>query len=77
MINEKLSFQFVTENQVREAIMNLDVTKALRIGNISLGFLKTTVDIHLLFITNSINISIEKCCFKHAEVTSILKKKDD
>ena len=81
MTNEKFSFQLVTEDQVREEIMNLDGSKATPIGDISVDILKSTVDIHLPFITNSINLSIEKGCFpeelKLAEVSPIFKKKDD
>ena len=71
----------MTEDLVREEIMNLDVSKAIPIGGISGDILKSTVDIHLPFITNSINLSIEKGCFpeelKLAEVSPIFKKKDD
>ena len=62
MTNEKFSFQLVTEDQVREEIMNLDGSKATPIGDISVDILKSTVDIHLPFITNRINLSIEKNC---------------
>ena len=71
----------MTEDLVREEIMNLDVSKAIPIGGISGDILKSTVDIHLPFITNSINLSIENGCFpeelKLAEVSPIFKKKDD
>ena len=81
MTNEKFSFKFVTEDLVREETMNLDGSKATPIGDISVDILKPTVDIHLPFITNSINSSIEKGCFpeelKLAEVNPIFKKKDD
>ena len=53
----------MTEDQVREEIMNLDGSKATPIGDISVDILKSTVDIHLPFITNSINLSVEKGCF--------------
>ena len=33
--NEHFSFKFVTENQVREVIMNLDSSKVTPIGDIS------------------------------------------
>ena len=59
MTNEKFSFKFVREDQVREEIKNLDGFKATPIGDISVDILKSTVDIHLPFITNSINLSIE------------------
>ena len=79
--NEKFSFNFLTEDQVRELIMNLDSSKATPIGDISVDILKSTIYIHLPFITNSINWSIEKDCFpeelKHAKVRPIFKKKDD
>ena len=59
--------------------MNLDVSKATTIGDISVDILKSTVDIHLPFITNSINLSIEKDGFpeelKFAEVSPIFKKR--
>ena len=59
MTNEKFSFKFVTEDLVREEVMNLDGSKATPIGDISVDILKSTVDIHLPYITNSINLSIE------------------
>ena len=81
MTNKKFSFEFVTEDLVREEIMNLDGSKATPIGDISVDILKSTVDIHLPFITNSINLSIEKGCFpeerKVAEVNRIFKKEDE
>ena len=81
MTNEKLSFQFVMEYQEREEIMNLDGSKATPIGDISVYILKSTVDIHLPFIANTINLSIERGCFpeelKLAEVSSIFKKEGD
>ena len=52
MADEKFSFQFVTEDQVREEIMNLDGSKAAPIGDISSDILKSIVDIHLPFITH-------------------------
>ena len=80
MTNKKLSFQFVTEDQVREEIMNLDGPNATPNGDVSVGILKSTVDIQLPFITNSINLSIEKGFpeeLKLDEVSPIFKKKDD
>ena len=48
MTNQTFSSQFVTEDQVREEIVNLDGSKVTPIGDISVGILKLTVDIHLL-----------------------------
>ena len=53
MPNKKFSFKFVTEDLVREEIMNLGGSKATPIGDISVDILKSTVDIHLPFITNN------------------------
>ena len=47
--NERFSFKFVTEDQVREEIMNLDGSKATPIGDIYVHNLKSPVDIHLSF----------------------------
>ena len=63
MTNEEFSNKFVTEDQVREEIMNRDGSKANPIGDISVDILKSTVDTYLPFITNNINLSIEKGCF--------------
>ena len=38
--NEKFSFKFVTEDQVKEVFMNLDISKATPIGDISVNTLK-------------------------------------
>ena len=43
--------------------MNLYSSKATPIGDLSVDILKSTIDIHLSFITNSINLSIKKDCF--------------
>ena len=43
--------------------MNLDSSKATPIADIFVDILKSTIDIHLPFVTNSINLSIGKCCF--------------
>ena len=81
MTNEKFSFIFMTEDQVREVIMNLDSSKDTPIGGISADILKLTIDIHLPYITNSINLSIGKGCLleelKFAEVSAIFRKKND
>ena len=44
MTTEKFSFKFITEDLVREEVMNLDGSKATPIGNISFDVLKSTVD---------------------------------
>ena len=61
--------------------MDLDGSKATPTGDISVDILKSNVDIHLPYITKSINLSIEKGCFleelKLAEVRPIFGTKDD
>ena len=68
------------DDHVREEIMNIDGSKATPTCDISADILKSTVDIHLPFIANSVNLSIEKGCFpeelKFTEVSPIFKKKD-
>ena len=63
MTNEKFSCRFVTEDQVREEIMNLAASKATPIVDIFVDILESTVDIHLSFIINTINLSIERVVF--------------
>ena len=81
MANKNFSFKLMTEDLVKEEIMNLDGFKATPIVVISVDILKLTVHIGFPFITNRINLSIEKACFpeelKLAEVSPIFKKKDD
>ena len=55
--------KFVKKDQEREECINLDGSQATAIGDTSVDILKSTVDIHLTFITNSINLSIEKFVF--------------
>ena len=43
--------------------MNLDGSMATPIGDTFAEILKSTADIHLPFITNSIHVSIENGCF--------------
>ena len=61
--------------------MDLDGSKATPTDDISVDILKSNVDIHLPYITKSINLSIEKGCFleelKLAEVRPIFGTKDD
>ena len=76
--NEKFSFKFVTEDQVKEEIMNLDGSKATPIGDIYVDNLKSPVDTHLSSTTNSTILPIGKGCFpeelKLAEVSPIFEK---
>ena len=61
--------------------MDLDGSKATPTDDISVDILISNVDIHLPYITKSINLSIEKGCFleelKLAEVRPIFGTKDD
>ena len=79
--NEKFSFQPIPEDLVRGIILNLDGSKATPVGDIPGDMLKSTVDIHLTFITKIINFSFENGCFpdelKLAEVSPIFKKNND
>ena len=78
---KNFSFQPVPEDLVREIILSLDACKATPVGNIPADILKSTVDIHLPFITKIINVSFQNDRFpgelKLAEVSPIFKKNDD
>ena len=62
-------------------VINLDSFKATPVGDIPVNMLKSTVDMHLHFITKIINLSFEKNHFtddlKLAEVSPVFKKDDD
>ena len=79
--NEKFSFRPVPKDLAREIILSLDGSKATLVGDIPADMLKSTVDIHLPFITKIINFSFENDCIsdelKLAEVSPNLKKNDD
>ena len=78
--NKNFSFQTVPEDLVRKIVLKLDGSKATPVGDIPANTLKSTVDIHLPFITKTINFSFENGCFpdevKLAEVSPIFKKKE-
>ena len=79
--NEKFLFQPVPEDLLREIILSLDASKATPVGDIPADILKSTVDIHLPFITKIINVSFENGRFPDeltlAEDSPIFKKNDD
>ena len=79
--NERFSFQPVTEDLVREIILNLEGAKATPVGDIPADMLKSTVDINLRFITKIISFSFENGSFpdelKLAELSPIFKKNND
>ena len=66
------------EDLVREIILKVDGSKATPVGDIPADMAKSTVDIHLLFITKMINVSFEYGCFSDelqlAEVSPIAKR---
>ena len=79
--NEKFSFQPIPEDLVRETILSLVASKATPVRDIPADILKSTVDIHLTFMTKIINVSFENGRFldklKLAEVRPIFKKNVD
>ena len=80
MTDEEFSFKIITEDIVRKEIMNLDVCKPTPNGDICVSILKSTVDIHLRYIGNIINLSMEESPFpdelKLAKVSPVFKKKN-
>ena len=79
--NEKFPFQPVREDSVREIILSLDASKATPVGDILADILKSTVDIHLTYITKIINVFFENGRFpdelRLPEVSPIFKKNCD
>ena len=78
---EKFSFHNVKDDEVQKIIMNLDGSKATPVGDITTDMLKQAIDIHLLIMTQIINMSIDNNCYpedlKLAEVSPVFKKNDD
>ena len=78
MTEEKFSFEFVREDIVTKEVMNLDGSKAILNGDISINILKSTIDIHLTCITKVINLSegYFPYSFKFTEVTPLVNHLD-
>ena len=61
--------------------MNLDGPKATLVGDVPTDMLKQTIDIHLLIMTQIINMSTDNNCYpdnlKLAEISLVFKKNDD
>ena len=80
-INEKFSFQQATEDLVRKIVLNLHSSKVFPVGEMPVDMLRSTVDIHLPFITKIKYLSFENNCFpddlKLAEVSPVFKKNND
>ena len=72
------SFHVVIEDEVRREILRLDGTKSTPVGDIPVGMLKSTNDIHASILTKIINLSLRNGYFpddlKAAEVSPIFKK---
>ena len=60
---ESFKFQFVSNNEVKKEIENLDTKKSSTYGSIPATILKQCVNAYLLHLTNSINYSIQHSSF--------------
>ena len=71
----------LSENEVRQVILNMEEKKANLTGDIPAGILKGCVDSYVPILTKILNTSLERGCFpnqlKLAEVTSLFKKEDE
>ena len=80
-VTDLFSFHEITKYEIRKEISKLDGSKATLVGDIPVGMLKSTIDVHVSVLTKVINSSIQNGCFpdelKVAEVTPIFKKNDD
>ena len=74
------TFQFLSNNEVKKEIENLDTKKSSTYGSIPATILKQCVNAYLLHLTNSINYSIQHSNFpqelKFSEVIPVYKKLD-
>ena len=80
ILPESFKFQFVSKNEVKKEIENLDTKKSSTYGSIPATILKQCVNAYLPHLTNSINYSIQHSNFpqelKLSEVIPVYKKLD-
>ena len=80
ILPESFKFQFLSNNEVKKEIENLDTKKSSRYGSIPATILKQCVNAYLPHLTNSINYSIQHSNFpqelKLSEVIPVYKKLD-
>ena len=80
MLPESFKFQFVTNNEMKKEIENLDTKKSSTSGSIPATISTQCVNAYLPHLTNSINYSIQHSSFPQelnlSEVTPVHKKLD-
>ena len=80
ILPESFKFQFVSNNEVKKEIENLDAKTSSTYGSIPATILKQCVNAYLPHLTNSINYSIQHSNFpqelKLSEVIPVYKKLD-
>ena len=80
ILPESFKFQFLSNNEVKKEIENLDTKKSSTYGSIPATILKQCVNAYLPHLTNSINYSIQHSNFpqelKLSEVIPVYKKLD-
>ena len=78
ILPESFKFQFVSNNELKKEIENLDTKKSSTYSFIPATILKQCVNAYLLHLTNSINCSIQHSSFpqelKLSEVIPVHKK---
>ena len=80
ILPESFKFQFVSNNEVKKEIENLDTKKSSTYASVPATILKQCVNAYLLHLTNSINYSIQHSSFpqelKLSKVIQVYKKLD-
>ena len=80
ILPESFKFQFLSNNEVKKEIENLDTKKSSTYGSIPAAILKQCVNAYLSHLTNSVNYSIQHSNFpqerKLSEVIPVYKKLD-
>ena len=78
--NDNFSFKMVSMDEVKKEVLKLNSKKSSTYGAIPASLLKQTIEVHLIYLTNTINNSLKESIFpdelKQSEVIPVYKKLD-
>ena len=77
---DNFSFKMVSMDEVKKEVLKLNSKKSSTYGAIPASILKQTIEVHLKYLTNTINNSLKESTFpdelKQSEVIPVYKKLD-
>ena len=77
---DNFSFKMVSMDEVKKKVLKLNSKKSSTYGAIPASILKQTIEVHLKYLTNTINNSLKESTFpdelKQSEVMPVYKKLD-